>query len=168
MTLVSLAKLTQSKTAIVGLSILIVASVLLAWWTISHWSRPPVHTATQALFLGCTDAVQPDDGCHPYRVGGTVVAAPVRSRLPTADFEFELTDGCVDWPVYYGGDAASVSHLGAGDFIVAQGSTSVDGNFYSGTIFVGSEAERLRRDIRQIDHDVPREACPHQQRQARG
>lgn len=164
MKLVTLAKLRQSKTVIVGLCIIIVAAVLLAWWTISHWGQPPVHTTTQALFLSCDDSGTSGDDCNPYRVGGTVVAAPVRSNLGIADFEFAITDGCMNWSVYSHSDAASLAHLNAGDFVVVEGGTGVDGNFHSAQIFVGSEAARLGRDLPQLDtildrYDVPREAC---------
>lgn len=113
----------------------------------------------QAAELGCDDSVQPGDNCHPCRVAGTVLAGSVRGNMSADDFEFAITDGCFGWPIYYRGDPASVAHLNARDFVVAQGETSVDGNFHSARIFVGSEAATLGGDLRQYQSGIPREAC---------
>ena len=159
----TLTRLRQSKVALAGLCIVIVASGLLAWRVIANAHRLPVHSATQALYLPCDDSGRNSELCHPFRVGGTVVAAPERSPHNNADFEFMLTDGCMDWPVALHGDAASVARVRPGDFVVAQGAISIDGEFHSGTLFTGAEAETLRRDMRPPDVALPRDRCLHSQ-----
>jgi hypothetical protein len=126
------------------LSLAAIAAAL-AWYVWHRATKLPVHSVTQAYALGCTDFDTGGD-CHPYRVGGTVIAGSVKRRFGDA-LEFSLTDGCLPWLVIYVGNRADFARLKGGDFVVAQGRTSVDGEYWSNRIFTGSNAAKLRGDM---------------------
>lgn len=160
MKLVTLVKRGQSKPVIVAVFIAIIGAVLLAWWGFGHRTEPPVYNVIEASELGCSDAGHEGDSCHPYRVAGTIVAAPVRGSLGSnSEFEFAITDGCFEYQVSYHGDPARPPHFNAGEFVVVEGAASVDGNFHSATVFLNSEAARLGGDLRHFESNVPRTAC---------
>lgn len=160
MKLGTMAKRGQSKPVIVAVFIAIIGAGLLAWWKFSRRSELPVYNVIEASELGCSDAGHEGDSCHPYRVAGTIVAAPVPgSSGSNSEFEFTITDGCLEYQVSYHGDPARPPRFNAGQFVVVEGVASVDGNFHSATVFLDSEAVRLGGDLRHFQSNVPHIAC---------
>jgi len=148
---------------LVGLCVGLIGLASLAGWLILRAKEPPVYTISQAYLLGCSDAGAPGDACHPHRVAGNVVGNSVRWDRDFGAFQLMLTDGCWDKTIYFHGDAATARNLHARDFVVAEGETSIDGEFHSTRLFVGAEAGRLSQEIPPEEVGVPHVDCLHEQ-----
>jgi cytochrome c-type biogenesis protein CcmE len=101
--------------------------------------------------LSCSDAGRPGDECHPYRIGGYVVSFPWAHPISRSDLIFGISDGCLTWPVHYEGLPGTYRLIRPGAFVVAEGSTSINGEFYSAFVYVDRAAQDLHRRMHETD-----------------
>jgi len=156
-------KLRKSST-IMLIGALLVLIGFASWFI---WSdRLPVHTIRQAVELGCSDYDTGDDGCHPFRIGGFVVPGSWANSTPRPGATFEITDGCLTLRVNYVGDPSTYESIRPRAFVVAQGSISVDGEFYSRAVYVNEKAARLGKRMHETDAAYVRGCQKEQQRRS--